>query len=235
MANELSPRSDRRLPAWAAYVLPFAAYILATGLEPLVADYYPWAYTIKVILVAAVCVYFVREWPRFETRGFAWAIIFGVVGVTVWIGLADLGVEDWLRGNVPLFESLIQSRPEYNPFASIESPTGQWVFLVVRFLGLAVLVPIIEEIFWRGFLLRYLISDRFETVPIGDLTPLSVATATVFFALVHPELLAAVVWGGGILLLYWWTRNLWACVLGHAVTNFLLGLYVVNTSSWKLW
>lgn len=235
MESLSSVAASPRFPKLAYYVAPFAAYLVATAAESHFPDHYPIAYTAKIVFVTVVCLFSFREWPRFETRGFGWAILFGVLGVVAWIGLAGLGVEQWLAGNVPLFDSVIQSRPSYNPFEKIESPSGQWAFLIVRFLGLAALVPIIEEVFWRGFLMRYLISDKFESVPIGTVTPLSFAIVTFFFALVHPELLAAIAWGAGINVLYWWTRNLWACVVGHSVTNLLLGLYVVNWGEWQLW
>ena len=58
---------------------------------------------------------------------------------------------------------------------------------------------------------------------------------TALFTLVHPELLAALVWGAAINLLLYRTRNLWACVAMHATTNALLGVYILATNSWELW
>lgn len=105
----------------------------------------------------------------------------------------------------------------------------------MRFFGLALVVPLIEEVFWRGFLLRWLIDEDFEQVPIGAYTFGSFAAVTLLFALVHPEILAAIAWGAlanGVLYL---TKNLWATIAMHMTTNLLLGLYVLQTREWFLW
>lgn len=232
-----SKTSNRRIPDWLPFVLPFAAFMVATQIESIgpLRAHYPWAYTAKVVLVSALCLFFIPKWPKFSSRGLLSAVAFGVVGVVLWVGLVQLGIEDWLRNNVPVFGQIVQQRIGYNPFDAIPSPVGRTIFLAVRFFGLALLVPLIEELFWRGFLIRFLISEKFSEVPIGACTPFSFAVVTLFFALVHPEILAAVVWGAGINLLWAWSKNLWACVIAHAVTNLLLGLYVVRSGEWYLW
>jgi CAAX prenyl protease-like protein len=80
-----------------------------------------------------------------------------------------------------------------------------------------------------------LIDERFSRVPMGTFTFFSFAVVTLLFAVVHPEILAAIVWGAGINGLLYQTRNLWACVVGHGVTNFLLGVYVLQSGHWELW
>ncbi len=92
-----------------------------------------------------------------------------------------------------------------------------------------------EEIFWRGFLARYLIKEQFTTVPQGVFTPASFAIVTALFVAVHPELLAATAWGVLINLLYRQTANVWACVVMHGVTNALLGAWILKTGDWRLW
>ena len=74
-------------------------------------------------------------------------------------------------------------------------PGSRWAFIVVRMLGLVVLVPLIEELFWRSFLIRWLIDPDFQKVPIGQVTPTAAAVTSVMFALVHPEWLPALAHG----------------------------------------
>ena len=102
-------------------------------------------------------------------------------------------------------------------------------------LGLAVVVPLMEEVFWRGFLIRYLVNDDFESVPQGTYTPLSFWVVVLLFTLAHPELLAAAIWCAGINLVLYRTKNLWACIVAHAVTNLLLGVYILASGAWVLW
>jgi CAAX prenyl protease-like protein len=92
-----------------------------------------------------------------------------------------------------------------------------------------------EELFWRSFLLRYLISPRFKTVRLGALTPFSFVVTVVLFGLEHDLWLAGMMAGVAYTLLLNRTGNLWSCVLAHAVTNLALGVHVLMTEEWRWW
>jgi CAAX prenyl protease-like protein len=109
------------------------------------------------------------------------------------------------------------------------------LFLAVRFAGLAAIVPLIEEMFLRGFLMRYFARADWWNVPIGTPDRIGVAAAIVLPVLMHPqEALAAVIWFGAVAWLVIRTRNVWDCVAAHAITNLLLGIYVVASGEWWL-
>ncbi|HTI49696.1 MAG TPA: CPBP family glutamic-type intramembrane protease, partial [Planctomycetaceae bacterium] len=74
-----------------------------------------------------------------------------------------------------------------------------------------------------------------RSVPPGVFTRFSFVVVTLAFASVHPELLAALAWGALVNAVYYKTANLWACVVMHAVTNGLLGAYILATANWQLW
>jgi uncharacterized protein len=105
-----------------------------------------------------------------------------------------------------------------------------------RILRAVVLVPIIEELFWRGWLMRWLIHPRFETVKLGAFRPLSFGVTAILFASEHGPY-----WDVGLVtgILYnWWmvrTKTLGDCILAHAVTNACLCGYVVATHRWEYW
>jgi len=93
----------------------------------------------------------------------------------------------------------------------------------------------VEELFWRGWLQRWLINENFTSVRIGQFTPFSFAVVTTMFALVHPQVFVALFAG---LLFGWWvvkTKSLWDVVLSHAVANLLLAVYVLWTGRWYFW
>jgi len=229
-------RTAFRIHPIMAYVLPFALFIVLGAAESwkALADYYPWVYACKVVAVLAAWCCFRKRFPKPSTHGLAAAVLFGVAGAVVWIALCELNLEK------PLF-SLLPSwlgsgeRVGYNPFEKLSSPVGQWAFVAIRLAGLALVVPLMEEVFWRGFLIRYLVSEDFESVPLGKFTPVSFGVVTVLFTLAHPELLAALAWGAAINLLFYQTKNLWACIVAHAVTNLLLGVYILAVDAWQLW
>jgi hypothetical protein len=109
--------------------------------------------------------------------------------------------------------------------------------LGLRLLRLIVVVPLLEEIFWRGFLLRYLIDEDFIRVPMGAFSWRSFAIVTAGFCLEHSpaDWPAAILTGALYNLVAYRTRSLSSCVLVHAVTNALLGAYVLRTGQWGFW
>ncbi len=108
-------------------------------------------------------------------------------------------------------------------------------FIVIRMIGLAILVPLIEEVFWRGFLARWMIDEDWETIPLGTFNWNVFFYVTALFTLAHPEWFAAAVYAVLINTLFFWKKDLWPCIVAHAVSNFLLGVYVLTTRSWSLW
>jgi CAAX prenyl protease-like protein len=218
-----------------AFIAPFALFMIFTTAEGLDAlkPYYPWVYSAKLAVVVGALLRFRRSYPALNVSGWWIGAAVGAVGLPVWVLLANIDIAAYLPA--ALRSQLVGSRAELNPWQLPIPLAGQWAFVAVRLFGLAVVVPIMEEIFWRGFLVRVLVRERFDEVPFGAFTPLSFAGTTLLFALVHPELLAALIWGASVNGVLYATRNLWACVLAHAVTNALLGAYILQTGAWQLW
>jgi len=126
-------------------------------------------------------------------------------------------------------------RSGFNPFQELSHPLAVWGFVVVRLVGLAVLVPVVEELFWRGFLLRWIISPDWEDVPLGKYQVTSFVLVTLLFTLAHPEWLAAACYCMLLNGLMYWKRDLWDCIVAHGVSNLVLGAYVLSTGAWWLW
>ncbi len=229
--------SDRRWP-WLPYVAPMATYVLLTSLEdylpqtrpgaPTIA-HYPWVYAIKlgtVMVVLGLCRATwrdLRPWPGLAASAASVAI--GILVAVAWVGL---------DGHYPVWGT-IGTRAAYDP--SMLTPGGWTAFLAVRFLGLVLVVPLFEELFWRSFVVRWLINpDHFESVPIGRITLTAAVLTAGFFALEHPaEWLPALGTGLAWAWLLHWSRSVSACVLSHAVANLCLGIYVMTTGQWKFW
>jgi CAAX prenyl protease-like protein len=150
------------------------------------------------------------------------------------LGLVVWGLWVGLDGHYPTLKFLFgQQRIGFDPMLMPPLPRSAFVF--VRLLGLVIVVPVIEELFWRSFLMRWLIDLDFTRVPIGRVTWAAAGLSSGFFALLHPEWLPALVtgllWAG----LLWKTRSLSACALSHATANLALGIYVLATAEWKYW
>ncbi len=107
--------------------------------------------------------------------------------------------------------------------------------IAFRMFGAVVVVPVVEELFWRGFLMRTIIKPEFEEVPLGTFQPLSFYVTTVAFALVHVEFGSATLFG---LIAGWWfcrTKSIRAVMILHAAANLGLAVYVLLTRNWFLW
>ncbi len=198
---------------------------------------YPLIYTLKIALTLVAMALVLPGYREFRCLPGLLAVLVGAVGIVVWVGLWDLSK---LLGLTQLLDLLpgYGQRPEFNPLDQLSaSPAWAWTFLAIRFFGLVVVVPVIEEFFLRGFLMRLVMDQDWWKVPFGNVNAAAVAVSVVVPVLTHQpgEFLAAAAWFGMVTWLMVRTRNLWDCVLAHAVTNLLLGIYVVSAKQWALW
>ncbi len=211
-----------------ACVLPFALYVVLTQVPSQFPEFYPMLYTAVVVIVGVVAAYFIYGSGLLRPHwNIGPGLIIGVLGICLWIGLCSLSIEAGLAEYLPEW---LQpgTRAGFNPDGSIG-------FIIVRMTGLAIVVPVAEELFWRCFLIRWIVSGDWESVEIGKFTPGSFAWVIFLFTLAHPEWIAAAVYCALLNGLLYWKRDLWNCVVAHAVSNFILGVYVLSTGTWDLW
>jgi len=250
-----------RLP-WLTFLLPFIVYMVIGSLEPappkplitmpdgttrairsdsrfgLEYKHYPLVYTVKIALTITAMIFVLPGYRQFRFHISPIALVVGVVGVAVWIVACRLNLERAVLGPLGLTKFLgLGERPAFNPLEALAAtPAWAYTFLGIRFVGLALVVPVIEEFFLRGFLMRIVVNEKWWEVPFGTVTRLAAIVGTAFPMLMHPaELLAAFLWFSLVTWLMVRTKNIWDCVAAHSVTNLLLGIYVVTQHEWQLW
>ncbi|MGH9628298.1 MAG: CAAX prenyl protease-related protein [Bryobacteraceae bacterium] len=212
------------------YILPFAVFILFLAIAPQLDFLGRWEFPLRVFVLAAVLAFFSRSVLDFRAPHLLGSIGLGVAVFAIWIApdfLIPGYREHWL------FQNSITGQIRSSIDGSLRS---DWMVLLFRSIRAVVLVAIIEELFWRAWLMRWIINNDFRRVPLGTHTAASMWITALLFASEHGPY-----WDVGLIagLLYnWWmtrTRSLGDCIVAHAVTNACLCAYVITTGRWEYW
>ena len=110
-----------------------------------------------------------------------------------------------------------------------------WFFATVRIVGSAVVVPPLEEVFYRSFLYRYFVRLEFTAMPFKQVHWLSLVVTSLLFGLAHYQWLAGFVCGLVYQTLVIRKNRLGDAMTAHAITNFLLGCWIVWKGAWQFW
>ena len=186
-----------------------------------------WLYGLNLLLVGGLLAAWWREYGELARQNLPCP---GEAALSVAVGLVVFGL--WIHLDAPWMQ-LGQPAAGFVPVDA--QGQLQWPLIAVRWAGAALLVPVMEELFWRSFLMRWLQAPVFEGVDPQRVGAKAVVLSTFVFMLAHPLWLAAIVAGLAYALLYRQTGKLWTAVLAHAVTNGALGVWVVQTRQWQFW
>lgn len=191
----------------------------------------------KLMIVGGCLVVFSRHYlVLFPWQIDRWAWIAGAIGAVIWIGCCAFNLEAAIVQSLGFDWNSISARSQLDPFAIFDSPQWTVVFLIARLGLLVVVVPLAEEAFLRGFLMRFVHNEQWLTVALAQIGWRGLICGTLYGVLTHPqEALAALVWFSVISVLMIRTGKFWNCVVAHAVTNALLGAYILLFRQWQLW
>ncbi|UZP67536.1 CAAX prenyl protease-related protein [Desulfovibrio mangrovi] len=226
-------------PKYLPRVAPFAVYMLFVATSEIIAlipatssllspESQTLLYPVKITCALATLFFFYRHcneirWRELsQLRQSSLSISLGIAVFGLWIYLT----QPWAVLSIPQTSFTPQAVPEGVPRTAL---------IAVRLAGAALVVPIIEELFWRSFLIRYLQKADFTSLPIGTISPLTFFGTALLFALEHHSVAAGFLAGLAYNTIYWRTRSIAQCILSHAVTNLLLGLYVIRYEQWWFW
>ncbi|MEM6820858.1 MAG: CAAX prenyl protease-related protein [Verrucomicrobiota bacterium] len=208
------------------YIIPLAAFfIVHLAISGLHEDAQYISYPIATMVCIFLVFYNLAKYPPlFQFKKLVPTVLVGMVAACLWI--------------VPYtYITSVDPDPTagFNP-EIFESKDIQICLIIIRMIGFCIMIPLVEEIFWRGFLQRYLIEEDFETVKLGSYTHLSFFATSLMIVLAHSDQWGvAIIWA--LLSSSWfiYTRSLGSMILLHAVTNFTLGVYIIVTKSWYFW
>jgi hypothetical protein len=212
------------------YVAPFAAFLLFLDIFPRLPIPATWEAPLRVLILAAVCI---ACWPREISvwpKHWLASIAVGVAVFFLWIAPDAL---------IPGYrQHALFSNGVFGHLHSSIAPSelhNPWI-LGWRTARAALIVPVLEELFWRAWLMRWLINPNFQQVRLGAYTPFAFWVTAILFASEHGPY-----WDVGLItgVIYnlWMirTRSVADCILMHATTNLVLSLYVIATAQWQYW
>jgi uncharacterized protein len=214
-------------------VVPFAVFVailaLGPGLDRLTSSIgldARWWYAMRVAVVAGVLLWY---WKRYAELGSGRALRFTDWMLTAAVGAAVFVF--WI--NLDFNPLAVGGASGYDPRA----PQGgiDWGLAATRLTGAVAVVPIMEELFWRSFLLRWIKNPQFLKVAPAQVGAKALAISAVLFGLEHHLWFAGILAGLAYGWLYMRTGNLWAPVVAHGATNAILGVWVLETGSWQFW
>ncbi len=202
--------------------MPFVVLMAGLMLCAAFSAGFDYLYPLRALAVAAALLWFWRDYASWK-----WSWSWPAVGVGFAVFLMWLGLEWALKG---FFDDVAFAT------AIDEMPVGSritWLFF--RVLGSVVMVPLAEELAFRGFLIRRLQNTDFQAVPEGRFTWVSFIVSSVLFGLLHDRWLAATLAGMAYAAILYRRQRLSEAVLSHAVTNALIAWYVLIWGVWSLW
>jgi uncharacterized protein len=220
-------------------VAPFALYmafiaveegvrfIAGKGFIDLSAESLFFLYPLKVISVALLLFLFRKSYTEISFsdlgRPFV-AMVSLLAGMMVFIL--------WVNMDFPI--ATIGKPLGFNP-TLFQDQAIRICMIAARLSGAVLVVPLMEELFWRSFLIRYIVDQEFSKVPLGFFTWPSFLITAILFGLEHNLFLAGIMAGIVYNLLLYYTRSIAHCVAAHAITNLALGIYVLQTGNWHFW
>ena len=217
----------------AARALPWVAPFAVFALWLLLGKTIPLAWPAKEILLDAVVLA--------SILGFSWRVLpraaphwlpsfaLGLAVFALWIA-PDTLLPGWRD------HWIFQNSVTGNVKTTIPPDELTPLMLTLRTARAALLIPVIEELFWRGWLPRWLQDTRFERIPLGHYTRFAFWATAVLFAAEHGPF-----WEVGLVcgVIYnWWmsrTRSLGDLMIAHGVTNLALSVYVMASGRWEFW
>jgi len=210
-------------------MLPMLTFLALTAVGGKWPEWFVASYIAKTFVVGLMLWMLRGAFTRISWRGWWLGLIVGVVGVVQWVGMQLF---------LQRFEFFKPPTEFFDPTKAFESQGAFVAFIAVRWiLGAAIVVPIMEELFWRDFVWRTIAAPNdFKLASVGELDWKAFLIVPAVFAVVHGNWwLTSIVWALMLSGLLVYTRSLGACIVAHATTNFLLGAYVLYTKDWAFW
>lgn len=210
---------------------PFGTYVFFMVLADVLSSFgwsaheLRWLYAVQITAVASLLwvlrsAYVELRLPRgVNTLTWGAAVVAGVIVFVAWINLD----KSWM---------VMGASVGFDPG---DDAGIDWLWVAVRLAGATLVVPLMEELFWRSFIMRWITHQNFLAVNPAHVGLKAFCITAVLFAVAHNLWLAGLFAGAVYSLLYIRSGTLWSPIIAHAITNGLLGVWIIYTGNWSFW
>jgi CAAX prenyl protease-like protein len=212
----------------ATRALPF---LLFAGLTSCQGQFGPesayWIYFAKSLFGAAMLAVIWRSIDELRWTISLEAVLVGAGVIVIWIGIDPF---------YPKLPMLNKVSVHWNPPAQFgEGSVLAFFFIVARIAGASLVVPPLEELFYRSFVYRYIVNQNATAVPLRQFHGGAFFITAIIFGFAHREWLAGIICGCAYQWLVLRRGHLGDAITAHAISNLLLGLWVVYKGAWEFW
>ncbi|MGD0888190.1 MAG: exosortase E/protease, VPEID-CTERM system [Acidobacteriaceae bacterium] len=213
----------------ALYLLPWLAILAAGLLAQAASDGFEWLYPLRLIAALAVFYAYRRQYLRMDWR-FGWlGPAAGVLVFALWIALDHAISRDAAISNGVLLTGVTQGLARLSHVQRV-------AWIMTRILAAVTTVPLAEELAFRGYIARRIISPNVENIPLGSLSLVAVLASSLAFGILHGRMWLAGTLAGVVFALVARLRGrLGEAVAAHATANLLLALWIIARGNYTLW
>ena len=160
------------------YLLPFIVYITLPYFTGFWSNDQIVAYASRILITLPLLIYFMKSYTEIKVQKNLLGFVVGVLSIFIWLGLD------------PYYPKILGEAPGFDP------TTYFWPAITLKFVGMVVLAPWIEELIFRSFLPRYIAGgENWEKVEVGTFSPFSFIVSASLFGLIHYQWLPGIIMG----------------------------------------
>ena len=203
-----------------AFLIPFILLMATSIVTAPFSVGFDLLYPLRVVIASAALWYYRKIYELLNWRWSWEAVLIGVMVFVPWILL-----EPAVDSNT---NALAQGLAERSSIIVI-------LWFLFRVLGSVIVVPVVEELAFRGYLLRKLISKDFNRVSFQHFTWFSFLFSSLLFGLLHGRWFVGALAGMAYAFALYRKGRISDAVLAHMTTNGLIALTVLTQERWALW
>lgn len=238
MQDQINSEETVSSKLWIGHILPFIAWVAIMAL-PFPAS--PLKYGLQSLATLITLLLF-KPWRLYSATIPTFGQWMLGIGVGILVAIAWILPEtSWITTRWPSFHEFYFRYAIRSTGASTATPSpwapqmAGWTGVLIRWGGSALVIAVVEEFFWRGFLMRWIAKRPWASIPFSAVPAFALIISAIVFGLEHDRWLVGIFAGLMYGALCRCTNSLFPALAAHVVTNALIGLYVLAFDAYRFW